>query len=290
MMRRMLTSLAIAIAAGYVLFVAIVFLGQSRLVYLPNLGREPGATPQSLGLAFEELELETSDGERLHAWWIPREGARGAAIVFHGNAGNISHRIDYAAMFHRLGYATLLFDYRGYGRSTGGPTEEGTYRDTEAAWRHVTGQRGFAPGQVVLLGESLGGGPATWLAVRERPRAVVLSSAFTSVPDLGAEIYPFLPVRLLARIRYPVGENLAAVTAPVLVAHSPGDEIVPYAHGQRLFAAAREPKAFLELRDGHNEGFLFMRPEWVAALGKFLDEAQRSRAGSAAGADAGDAR
>jgi fermentation-respiration switch protein FrsA (DUF1100 family) len=280
----MLTGIAIAAAAGYLLFVAVVFFAQPRLVYLPDLGRELGATPQSLGLAFENLELATADGERLQAWWIPRDGARGAAIVFHGNAGNISHRIDYAAMFHRLGYATLLVDYRGFGRSTGSPSEEGTYRDAEAAWRHVTGTRGFAPGQVVLLGESLGGGVATWLAMRARPRAVVLAGVFTSVPDIGAEIYPFLPVRLLARIRYPVAGNLAHIDAPVLVAHSPADEIIPFAHGERLYAAAREPKVFLELAGGHNDGLIFMQPQWVAALERFLVEAERLPAAGGSGA------
>jgi fermentation-respiration switch protein FrsA (DUF1100 family) len=125
----------------------------------------------------------------------------------------------------------------------------------------------------VLFGESLGGAVAAWLAARERPRALVLASTFTSVPDLAAEIYPFLPVRLLSRYEYNTLDALARVAAPVLVAHSPSDDIIPYAHGKRLFAAAREPKSFLELAGGHNDGFVFMRPEWVRALGVFMEQA-----------------
>ena len=169
-------------------------------------------------------------------------------MLFHGNAGNISHRVDYAAMFDRLGFSTLLVDYRGYGRSSGAPSEQGTYRDAAAGWRWLTETKGIAAGDIVLFGESLGGGVAAWLAAREKPRALVLASTFSSVPDLAAEIYPFLPVRFLSRYKYNTLDALARVHAPVLVAHSKSDDIIPYSHGERLFAAAREPKSFLELR------------------------------------------
>ena len=240
------------------------------------MGRELAATPDRFGLAFEDLAIRTEDGETLHAWWIPAKDARGAVILFHGNAGNISHRLDYAAMFDRLGFSTLLVEYRGYGRSTGAPSEHGTYRDATASWRWLTQTEGVASGDIVLFGESLGGAVAAWLAAREKPRALVLASTFTSVPDLAAEIYPFLPVRLLSRYEYDTLDALGRVEAPVLVAHSRSDDIIPYAHGERLFAAAREPKSFLELRGGHNDGFIFTRPEWVNALGAFLNGTARS--------------
>jgi fermentation-respiration switch protein FrsA (DUF1100 family) len=221
-------------------------------------------------------------------------------LIFHGNAGNISHRLDYLRMFHGLGYATLIIDYRGYGRSTGSPSEAGTYRDAVAAWRHLTEQRGIAGSDIVLFGESLGAAVASWLAtqvsripdpssegrrdarasslplgegsgVRETPRALVLASAFTSVPDLGAQVYWFLPVRLISRFRYDNLANVAEIKAPVLIAHSREDEIVPFAHGERLYQAARDPKQFLTLRGGHNEGFIFARDEWIRALAGFLE-------------------
>jgi hypothetical protein len=217
------------------------------------------------------VEIRTADGETLAAWWVPAEGARGTVLFFHGNAGNISHRLDYLQMFHRLRYSTLIVDYRGYGMSTGSPSEKGTYLDAEAAWDYARHARLARPEDIVIAGESLGGAVATWLAAKVNPRAVVLLSTFTSVPDLGAQVYWFLPVRLLSRIRYDNRENLKRISAPVFIAHSRDDDVVPYAHGKKLFEAANEPKAFLEMSGGHNDGFIFTRPEWVAALAAFLD-------------------
>jgi fermentation-respiration switch protein FrsA (DUF1100 family) len=269
----MLWSLLAAGALAYAALLVLVYLFQSHLVYFPQIGRELVATPLSYGLAHEAVTIRTEDGEKLAAWWLPAAPARGAVLLFHGNAGNISHRVDYLAMFHRLGYSSLIVDYRGYGESTGSPSEAGTYRDAEAAWRWLTDERGVRASDIVLFGESLGGAVAAWLAARVSPRALVLASSFTSVPDLGAEVYPFLPVRWLSRFSYDTLAALERVRAPVLVAHSPEDEIVPYRHGLRLYAAAREPKAFLVLAGGHNEGFVFARPEWVAQLAAFLERA-----------------
>jgi fermentation-respiration switch protein FrsA (DUF1100 family) len=222
-------------------------------------------------------------------------------LFFHGNAGNISHRLDFLQMFHRLRYSTLIVDYRGYGKSTGTPSEEGTYRDAEAAWDYVCQVRLALPQDIVIAGESLGGAVATWLAAKVSlipssspegrrgpdgsplrkgeepgarvvgPRAVILHSAFTSVNDLGSQVYWFLPVRFLSRFGYDNVENLKRISAPVFIAHSRDDDIVPFAHGRKLYEAAREPKTFLEMSGGHNDGFIFTRPEWVAALAAFLD-------------------
>jgi fermentation-respiration switch protein FrsA (DUF1100 family) len=265
------------LALGYAALVGFVYFTQGSLVYFPNVAREHIATPAAYGMSYEDAAIVTEDGETLHAWWIPAEGARGTVLLFHGNAGNISHRIEYARMFRTLGYSTLLAEYRGYGKSTGSPSEEGTYRDASASWRWLATQKGVSGSDIVVFGESLGGAVACWLAARERPRALVLASTFTSVPDLGAEVYRFLPVRLLSRFRYNTRECLSQVEAPVLIAHSPRDDIVPHAHGRRLYEAAREPKQFLELAGGHNDGFIFTRAEWVKALGEFLDRVEKSR-------------
>jgi uncharacterized protein len=259
-------------ALAYGALAAYVYFGQDRLVYFPEIGREIRATPGDVGLAYEALTIKTSDGEQLDGWFVPDEQARGAVILFHGNAGNISHRLEYLSMFRRMGLSTLIFDYRGYGRSTGKPSEKGLYRDAEAAWKFVAEERGIPADRIVLFGESLGGAVATWLAARQRPGALVLASVFTSVPDMGSELYPWLPIRWLARMRYDTRAALTDVTCPVLVAHSPEDEIVPFSHGRELFAAAPEPKAFLELAGGHNEGFVFARPDWEAAVAGFLGQ------------------
>ncbi|MFN7086747.1 MAG: alpha/beta hydrolase [Burkholderiales bacterium] len=278
----LLWNVVAAIAIAYAAMVALLFVFQARLVYYPQIGREIGATPRDRGLDFEAVAIGTADGETLFAWWVPAPDVpqpRGTVLFFHGNAGNISHRIDYLLMFGKLGYATLIFDYRGYGRSSGSPSEEGTYRDAEAAWRWLTQTRGIAASDIVYAGESLGGAVASWLAVRHRPRALVLLSTFTSVPDLGAQLYPFFPVRLIARFRYDNLANLRQLTVPVLVAHSRDDEIIPFAHGRMVFEAAGGPKRFLEMRGGHNDGFVFMRDEWVEALAAFLDRSAVAKTG-----------
>ncbi|MBM3359236.1 MAG: alpha/beta hydrolase [Betaproteobacteria bacterium] len=270
-MARMLWNLLVMLGIAYLAVVVLVYLFQTNLVYFPQIGREVAITPKVHGLQHEAVTIATEDGEKLSAWWVPAETARGAVLIFHGNAGNISHRLDYLVMFHRLRYSSLIIDYRGYGTSTGSPSEAGTYRDAEAAWRWLTDTRKVAPRDIVLFGESLGGGVASWLAARVSPRALVLASSFTSVPDLGAQVYPFLPVRWMSRFSYDSIAALRAVKAPVLVAHSRDDDIVPFSHGRRLFEAASEPKSFLEMRGGHNDGFIFVRREWVAELGAFLE-------------------
>jgi uncharacterized protein len=268
-------SVLVSLALAYAAVVALVFVFQSHLVYFPNVGREVGVTPQAYGLPFEAVTIATQDGEKLSAWWVPAPQFRGAVLIFHGNAGNISHRLDYLQMFHGLGYASLIIDYRGYGRSTGSPSEKGTYRDAEAAWRWLVEDRSIKAGDIVLMGESLGGAVAAWLAARVPSRAVVLASTFTSVPDLGAQIYPFLPVRLVSRFSYDSKAALKAIKAPLLIAHSREDDIIPYSHGRALFDGANEPKEFLEMKGGHNDGFLFVRQEWVTQLAAFLERAAR---------------
>ena len=260
------------LAAAYGGLVLLIYIFQSHLVFYPGTGREIIATPARIGLPYEDLHLQTSDGISLHGWYIPAPQPRGTVLFLHGNAGNISHRLDSVEMFHRLGYSTLIFDYRGYGNSGGSPTEQGTYRDAEAAWRYLVEQRNIPSCHIVLFGESLGGAVAAWLAACQKPAALVIASGFTSVPDLAQHIYPFLPVRWLARIRYDTREYLRSVAAPVLIAHSPEDEIIPFEHGRALFAAASSPRQFLELAGGHNDGFIFMRESWVKVLGDFLGE------------------
>jgi fermentation-respiration switch protein FrsA (DUF1100 family) len=279
-MPRMLGNIVIALVVTYAVVLVLVFVFQSRLVYFPDVGRAVAVTPLAYGLEFEPHEIGTEDGERLHAWWVPVRDARGTALILHGNAGNIAHHVEYVRMFHRLGYSSLIIDYRGYGQSSGSPSEEGTYRDAESAWRWLL-SRGVEPTDIVIMGESLGGAVAAWLAARVTPRAVVLASTFTSVPDLGAQVYPFLPVRLLSRFSYDTLGAVRTVRAPVLVAHSRDDDIVPYSHGRALFAEANEPKQFLEMRGGHNGSALFTREAWVAELRAFLERAGPGRDRSA---------
>jgi fermentation-respiration switch protein FrsA (DUF1100 family) len=266
-------TLLLTVALAYVGVLAAVYFGQASLLYFPGIpSRALTATPLDIGLAYENVTLTTDDGVQLHGWWIPHAQPRATLLHLHGNAGNVSHRLELIRIFHALGLAVFIFDYRGYGRSQGKPSEEGTRRDTLAAWRHLTKARQIPPERVVLHGQSLGAALAAWLAARQRPGALILESAFTSVPELAAELYPWLPARRLARFRYDTRAALATVRSPVLVIHSPQDEIIPYAHGQRLYETAGEPKAFLRLRGDHNTGFLLSGREYVEGLDAFLRE------------------
>jgi fermentation-respiration switch protein FrsA (DUF1100 family) len=232
--------IAFALAGLYILVGLFLFLFQSRLIYFPR--REMGMTPADAGLPFEDLTIPTADGLRLNAWLVPLEGSQVTVLYFHGNAGNISNRIETIRQFRDMGFTTLIVDYRGYGRSEGEPDEEGTYLDAEAAWDYLVNVRGISADSIVILGRSLGGAVAAYLASKVTPRALVLESTFTSIPDRGAELYPYFPARILARIEYNSLGRMRSVQCPVLIVHSPEDEIVPFAHGQKLFDAAGEPK------------------------------------------------
>jgi len=249
----------------------LLWVFQGRLIYFP--GGPPDVTPAALGLSYEELELVTSDGVHVHGWLVAAPDPAGAVVFCHGNAGNIGHRVLALRAFHDQGLSVLVFDYRGYGRSEGSPDEEGTVLDALAAYDHLAGAAGFDPAAIAAYGESLGCGVAIELARRRSVAALVLESPFTSVPDLGQELYRWLPVRWLARIRYDNAAKIAALDVPVLVVHSPRDDIVPFAHGRRLFELAREPKAFLETGGGHNDGGFVQRREWIERVGAFLRDA-----------------
>jgi fermentation-respiration switch protein FrsA (DUF1100 family) len=221
-------------------------------------------------MAYEELNLLTDDGIRLHGWFVPAPEARAVLLYFHGNAGNISYRLERIALFQRLKLSVLILDYRGYGKSAGRPSEDGTYRDAMAAWRHLTGERGVAPEKIVVFGRSLGAAVAAWLATQVSPGAVILESGFTSVPDFGAEVYPWLPVRWLTRFDYDTKAYLANIHRPVLVIHSREDELIPFRHGQELYAAANPPKQFLVIGGGHNDAYFLTGADYARGLDEFL--------------------
>lgn len=267
---RLLGTLLVGLALGYAALAALLAVFQSRFIYFPEMGRQDRATPALLRLPYEEVRIVTTDGETLHGWFVPAREARATVLFLHGNAGSIVHRLDWLPMFQRLRLSVLMIDYRGYGASSGSPSEDGTYADGGAAWRHLTEERRIPPERIVVFGESLGGAIAAQLAARSRPAALVLHSTFTSAPDLAADLYPFLPARLLTRFSYDALASVQALRCPLLVAHSPQDEIVPVAHGRRLYDAAIGPKEWLELAGSHNDGFIFMRTEWVHRFDEFL--------------------
>lgn len=269
-----LLSLALLFAAVYVCFGATLFVNQSRFIYFPD--PTIFSTPEKLGLKYRSVTFTTADQVKLAAWFIPAEAAKGVILFCHGNAGNISHRLETIDTFHRLGYATFIFDYRGYGQSEGTPSETGTYRDVEAAWDYLVNRENISPSQIVVFGRSLGGSIAAWLCSRKEPRACILESTFTSAKDMAASMYPFFPGRLLCRFQYDAAAAVEKINCPLLIIHSPDDDIVPFSHGRRLFAAAPAPKTFLQISGNHNAGFLFSAVRYKKGMEDFLNKEVRS--------------
>ena len=269
-MGRIVLGIAVLAAVGYVLAAAYLYFFQEKFVYRPSTRRE--TTPAAVGMRYEEVELVASDGVRLAGWYLPLADARGTVLFCHGNAGNISHLIAVAEDAHRLGLGILLFDYRGYGQSEGTPSEEGTHRDAEAAWNYLVQEAGLAPDQIAIIGRSLGGPIAARLARDKTPAALFLEETFTSIPELGRDLYPIFPVGLLARYEYPTLEYLKQVQCPVLISHSRDDRFIVFAHGQRLYEAANQPKAFTVMRGGHSSAFSEDAATYEAGVEAFLTE------------------
>lgn len=268
--KRMFLLALVGLVIGYLLLIAYVYARQGAMLYFP--AKEIEATPHNIGLDYQDVTLRTKDGVEISAWYIPADNARGFILFCHGNAGNISHRLDSIKIFHRLGLGVLIFDYRGYGKSKGSPDEEGTYSDAEAAWDYLVNILHVKPEKIVLFGRSLGSAVAVELALRRQAGAIIMESAFTSVPDLGKKFFPLLPVSLISRYHYESISKVERVEMPKLFIHSPDDEIVPYEQGARLFERARDPKEHLKITGGHNEGFLLSGKIYVDGLDAFISE------------------
>jgi len=244
---------------------------EHRQVYAPS--RKMESRPSELGRPFEEVTLTAGDGVRLQAWFFPARPVSPrshlAFLLCHGNAGNISHRLGFYRAWLELGVSVFAFDYRGYGRSEGKPTEEGTYRDAQAAAQWLRA-RGVAPPHIIAIGKSLGGGVAAELALREPIGGLILQSTFPSIGDIGAELFPWLPVRRLHRIHYNTVHKLPRIHVPVMIAHSRGDDLIGFDHAERNFAAANEPKSLLEIGGGHVDVLEVDRAGYLRELDQFL--------------------
>lgn len=226
---------------------------KNRFLYYPV--RAIIETPDRHGLAYEDLYFTAIDGIRLNGWWLPVKNSRGTVLFCHGNGGNISYMLDRVRIYHSLKLNVLFFDYRGYGLSGGEPTEEGTYRDAAAAWDYLVSKKRILPERIVVIGWSLGGPVAAWLCRTRNPGALVLESTFTSAADVAAGMYPHTPVRLIFGDTYNTAGFITRVRCPVLVVHSPEDDIIPYQLGQRLFRLAPGRKEFLVIHGSHNGGY-----------------------------------
>ncbi len=266
----MLIKLFIGLLAAYLLLMLLIYWRQDQLLFRTHQALPE--TPEDYGLDYEDLQLQTADGVTINGWYLPHKESAYALIFLHGNSDNLSNIIPSLRLFQQMGFNCLAIDYRGYGRSQGQPSEKGTYLDAEAAWVYLLRERGFRREQIVILGRSLGGAVGAWLATRHRPAALVLESTYTRLQDIAGEHYPYLPVARLLRYRYPTIDRLPQIKAPVLIIHSPEDEVIPFAHGQQLFQAARQPKAFLAIQGQHYDGHETSGEIYIQGLRSFFDD------------------
>ena len=270
------TRVALAVAVIVTLvasgLVALIWSQQRRLIYFPSPGPVPSAAALLPG--GRDVELHTEDGIRLGAWFLPAAGGPGPAVlVCNGNAGDRSMRAPLAAALNRMGLSVLLFDYRGYGGNPGRPSEDGLAADARAAQAWLAGQAEVDPDRIAYFGESLGAAVALGLAVERPPAALVLRSPFTSLADVGAVHYPWLPVRRLLMDRYPSIDRIGSLVAPLLVIAGESDAIVPAVLSRRLYDAAPEPKRFVLIPDaGHNDPQLLDGRQMLSEIERFLSE------------------
>jgi len=239
--------------AGLLIFIMLRWFEHSQ-IYHPDRSFEAG--PGELGRPFEDVVFSASDGPKLNGWFFPADAnspRRHLALALcHGNAGNISHRLQVCKTLLQTGINVFLFDYRGYGRSEGWPSEEGTYLDAQAAHQWLQ-RKGFAATNIIAFGESLGGGIASELAVREPCAGLVLQSTFSCMPDIGGELFPWLPVKWLCTIKYDTCKKLPQLKLPILIMHSRTDGLIGFHHATKNFSLANEPKLLWEIYGLHND-------------------------------------
>jgi uncharacterized protein len=252
-----LMSIIAAIAGGYLIILILMYIFQSSLLFMPSSGFMH--TPSDAGLEAEDVWVVAEDGIRLHAWYFPNPDSERVVVLSHGNAGNISHRIDIARTLLNAGAAVLMYDYRGYGKSDGRPNEKGLYKDITAFTEFLITEKEYSEGEIFMYGRSLGGAVAAYAAVKYDIGGLVLDSAFKNLRAMVSDVYPFVP-SALARYRFPTADYLRQLDGvPVMIMHSPDDLIVRFHHGEYLYNAANDPKLFVELRGGHNDNFFASR-------------------------------
>lgn len=249
-----------------VLFVFFLRYTEKRVLFYPT--KDVSYSPAEVGLDFEDIFFKAADNVNINGWFVPCLDAEYTILFCHGNAGNIANRVEKLKFFHDLKCNVFIFDYRGYGKSEGSPSEEGIYKDVKGAYDYLLSRR-IRPATIIGYGESLGGAVITDLALKEKLAGLITDSSITSVKDMVKKIYPFLPYWLFAS-RLDAESKIKSIAAPKLIIHSINDEIVPYAQGLKLFKAAAKPKEFLKIHGGHNSGFYECEDILKDKIGNFI--------------------
>lgn len=259
---------------GYCTICFLTWFFQEKLIFFPF--REYDASPSSLGIEFDEVSLSIPGGDTVYGWYCHTAAKPRAVILFlNGNAGNMSHRLERLPMARELNVDILLVDYPGYGRSTGKPTEQSLYATADASYHYLIAQRKAPANRIILFGESIGSAVALHLAAQQIVGGVVVESGFTSLPEVGSSHYGWLPVKYLLKYKFPARDYIMNTSCPVLVSHSPQDEVTPFRMGEELFELAEEPKRFVSLTGGHNDRDFLRNSDWRSSMIWLIDEVEK---------------
>ena len=256
----------------YIAYCGLLYFFQDRIMFAPT--GELAVKPEDTALDIENEFIATENGEKINGWYMPAvenaEFSDKYVLFFHGNGGNMSHRVSTMALLGDVGINVLMIDYRGYGLSEGKVTESNLYEDARAAYQWLLKTKSAPADKIFLFGRSLGGAIAVDLATKVDCAGVIVESSFTSAADMGRARFPLVPVSALLRFRFDTIEKIDKVASPLLITHSPDDDLVPYKMGRRLYGRAKSTKEFLDLRGGHNELFYLETPEYISALRRFF--------------------
>jgi uncharacterized protein len=266
-------ALTIIITIGIVLYCSVgmhFYLSQNKKLYKPK--KDINTTPITIGLNYEDIFLTTQDFIKINTWYIPAKKQNAKTILCcHGNTGNLSHRLDTIKLFHNLDLNVTFFDYRGYGRSEGSPTENGTYHDAIAVWNFLIKEKKEKPENIIIFGRSLGGAIAANLATKVNPTGLIIESTFTSVSDVAQRAFPIFPAKFLIKNKYSSINLISKIQGPVLVIHSREDKLIPYSHGEKLFKQIECKKEFLEIKGGHKRGFIETGEKYTNGIKGFVN-------------------
>jgi fermentation-respiration switch protein FrsA (DUF1100 family) len=257
-----------------IFFVFLIFYlkyYEKKGIYFPTKDIE--FTPSDIGLNYEDIYFLTEDNFKLNGWFIKAKNPKATLLYCHGNAGNISHRLEVIQILNKLNLNVFIFDYRGYGRSEGSPSEAGLYKDCEAAYDYLIKRDDISKEKIVAFGKSIGANVAIDLASKRNLAGLISYGGFTSAYDMGRRIFPFLPLfKWIVTVKYDAKDKIKDISTPKLIIHSIDDEIVPFELGKRLFEAAQKPKEFYQMRGGHNEAILMAKEEFSSKIDSFLKD------------------
>ena len=265
---------SIGMMALLVLLYTVLLVGcEKKIIFHPAKFPEGYWNPVSLGLKVQDISFQSEDGVNLHGWFVPTSGARATLLWFHGNAGNLSHRLDNIQRLLPLNLNIFIFDYRGYGKSEGEPDEQGIYKDLQAAYNKVLELERVSVDSLFLFGRSLGGICAVETALNNSARGLILESVFTSASDMSRKIMPLIPLGWAIRSKLDAINKVPELKLPKLFLHGDMDEIVPFDLGRKLYEAAADPKNFYNIRGaGHNDTYIMGGPDYYNSLDEFITE------------------